>query len=588
MTRTRILFIIGPLILALAPYVLPEFYSTMLIYTALSAIVVVGLVVLTGVGGMTSFGQATFVGVSAYTTGVLSATYGLSPWLGLLAAIALTCAASAVIGLLTIRLSGHYLVLGTIAWSISAYYVFGNLSILGGYNGLSGIPPITLFGQSLAGFRASYYLVWIFTVLIIVCTLNLLDSRTGRAIRTLRNPMLAESFGIDIYRLRLWVFIYGAFLAAIAGWLQAHYLRFVNPTPFGFDASIEYAFMLVLGGATQVWGAVAGAFFLIVGKTFLQIVLPKISPAIAHWDKVAFGVMIILLFHYARAGLVAPGRFGGKRRRQHDSAVPVPPPADPAEAVVPRDNKPFLRVQAVTRRFGTLLAVNSVSFDVAHGEIVGVIGPNGAGKSTLFNLITGTLEVDSGSVWLGEQCISTMKPHEIVRLRVARTFQHVQLRPGQTVLENVALGAHWLGSKGFLPALVRAERGEERTLKARAMAAIRRTGLEDVAHEDAHSLPLGRQRVVEIARALCAAPSILLLDEPAAGLRYQEKQSLAKLITQLSAEGVSVLIVEHDMEFLMNLAHKIVVINFGTKLCEGRPSEVQSDPRVVETYLGVE
>lgn len=574
------------LVLLIVPLVLPDFYTTLLIYTGLASIVVLGLVVLTGVGGMTSFGQATFVGLSAYTTGVMSTTLGWSPWAALPVAVLLTCAAAAVIGLLTVRLSGHYLVLGTVAWSVGLYYLFGNLDFLGGYNGLSEIPSLSLFGLSLAGSRPSYYLIWAVVALSVVCTMNLLDSRTGRAIRSLRNPILAASFGIDTYRLRLPVFIYAAFLASVSGWLYAHYFRFVNPAPFGFDGSIDYAFMLVIGGASQVLGAIVGAFVLVVGKMALQIGLAKVLPGPVHWDQIMFGLVIIFLFHHARSGILSARRNGP---RAAPAAAELPTRAELAQAEPhPGHVSATLKVQKVSRRFGSLLAVNAVSFEAEPSQVVGVIGPNGAGKSTLFNLIAGTLSVDQGEVWLGEHCLSRLDPSQVIRHRVARTFQHVQLRPGQSVLGNVALGAHWLGHKGFVASLLRLERREEKMLKARAMAAIERTGLSDVAFADAHTLPLGRQRIVEIARALCASPSVLLLDEPAAGLRHHEKRALAVLIQQLKAEGLTVLIVEHDMEFLMDLVDKIVVVNFGTKLCEGFPEAVQNDPQVIETYLGVE
>ncbi|ABE36870.1 branched-chain amino acid transport system / permease component family protein [Paraburkholderia xenovorans LB400] len=595
--KRKWLVAVGCLALVVAPLVLPDFYTTLLIYTGLASIVVLGLVVLTGVGGMTSFGQATFVGLSAYTTGAISTTLGWSPWVTLPIAVLLTCLAAAVIGLLTVRLSGHYLVLGTVAWSVGLYYLFGNLPFLGGYNGISDIPPITFFGFSLAGSRPSYYLIWAVVAVAVVCTMNLLDSRTGRAIRSLRNPVLAESFGIDIYRLRLPVFIYAAFLAAISGWLYAHYFRFVNPAPFGFDGSIDYAFMLVLGGATQVFGAIVGAFVLVVGKMLLQIGLTHVLPGPVHWDQIFFGLLIIGLFHHARSGILSARRMGAASPDNHEAdtedtvwipaEIPCRFSSSQANALAAQPSA-TLRVEKVSRRFGSLLAVNGVSFDAAPGQVVGVIGPNGAGKSTLFNLIAGTLSVDQGEVWLGEHCLSRLSPHQVIRHRVARTFQHVQLRPGQSVLSNVALGAHWLGRKGFIASLLRLDRHEERMLKARAMAAIERAGLKDVAFADAHTLPLGRQRVVEIARALSASPSVLLLDEPAAGLRHQEKRALGALIQQLREEGLTVLIVEHDMEFLMDLVDKIVVVNFGTKLCEGMPQTVQSDPQVIETYLGAE
>ncbi len=587
MAFRRIALAVFALLLALMPIApVPEFWITQANYIGLYTLVVIGLVLLTGIAGLTSFGQAAFVGLGAYTAAYLTLTYGISPWLTVWIGLALTAVAALGLAWVTLRMSGHYLPLATIAWGLSLFYLLGNLDFLGKYDGLLGIPAIEFFGIKLSTGRTFFYLLWVIVVVAAIAVTHLLDSRTGRALRAVKGgTTMAEAMGIDTFRVKVTAFVLAALLASISGWLFAHFQRTVNPSPFGLNMGIEYLFMAVLGGVGYVWGALIGAGVVQILKDQLQVWLPKLMGTSGNYEVIVFGFLLVFVLQYARDGIWAFVDAALPRvRRKVDWADAAPLSARPR----PPHGEVVLDVRDVRKEFGGLVAVNDVSFQVRAGEILGLIGPNGAGKSTTFNLVTGVLPATRGEVVLLGQRIESLRSREIARLGVSRTFQHVKMIAGMTVLENVALGAHLRGRHGVPAAMLRTDRAEERRLMKEAERQLKRIGIGALMHEQAGNLALGQQRLMEIARALAADPTLLLLDEPAAGLRLKEKEGLADVLRQLRGEGLSILLVEHDMDLVMGLVDRVVVMEFGTKLIEGTPDEVQASPAVRAAYLGTE
>src|SRR5450830_127996 len=602
-SRSLLLLVLVATLLPLLP--VPNFWVTQANYVGLYGIVCIGLVLLTGVGGLTSFGQAAFVGLGAYATGFLTTQTGLSPWLGLLAGLMITGLCAYLIGQVTLRMSGHYLPLATMAWGLSLYFLFGNMEWLGKYDGISGIPPITLFGIQLDNARAMYYLIWFFVLCAVLISLNLLNSRPGRAIRSLKGgAAMAEAMGVNTAHYKITVFVLAALLASLSGWLYAHFQRTVNPTPFGITMGIQYLMMAVIGGAGYVWGALLGALIMTLLQDKLQVWLPGLLGANGNIEIVVYGLILILILQYAQEGLwpVLHSLYG-KLWPVHQSAVP--PSLDLSDkagnalsdTIAPlatrcklAPGELILEVAAARKQFGGLVAVNDVSFQIKAADIVGLIGPNGAGKSTMFNLISGVLSLTRGKIAFNGETIGRLSARQIVTRGIGRTFQHVQLLPTMSVLENVAIGAHLRSGRSHLrnvlAAMFKLERKQERALLQEAERQLQRVGLGDYLHVEAGSLALGQQRILEIARALCSDPVLLLLDEPAAGLRYQEKRALADLLRRLKSEGMSILLVEHDMDFVMKLVDRLVVMDFGEKLAEGLPQEIQTNPVVLEAYLG--
>jgi branched-chain amino acid transport system permease protein len=317
----------------------------------------------------------------------------------------------------------------------------------------------------------------------------------------------------------------------------------------------------------------------------LQVLLPKLIGTSGSYEVIVFGIVLVLVLKYLPDGMWSlVGRYLPKPQRKNDwhNAAPL------AERSKPAVGDLVLDVNKIRKQFGGLTAVNDISFSINAGQIVGLIGPNGAGKSTTFNLITGVLGLTTGQVQFRGETISGLPSREIARRGMSRTFQHVKMIPEMTVLENVALGAQLRGHKNAISSMLRLDRAEEQSLLREAAKQLERIGMGSSMHELAGNLAMGPQRLLEIARALCSDPALLLLDEPAAGLRHQEKKALAGVLRQLRGEGVSILLVEHDMDLVMDVCDHLVVMEFGTLLTQGTPEEIQQSPAVRAAYLGTE
>ncbi len=571
-------------VVALLP--LPDFWIAQLNYIGLYALVCLGLVLLTGVGGLTSFGQAAFVGVGAYTTAWLTLNTGMSPWLTLFVGLGITAISALVVGAITLRMSGHYLPLATIAWGLSLYYLMGNLDALGKYDGLLGLKSLSIGSLDIGQGRLFFILTWAILIAGAIALLNLLDSRPGRAIRSLKGgSQMAEAMGISTFRYKVTIFLIAALFASVAGWLLAHFQRTVNPSAFGLKMGIEYLFMAVIGGVGYVWGAIVGAGLIKLLDDYLQVALPRLIGTSGSYEVIVFGIAMVLVLKYMPDGiwsLVARKMPRPPRKMDWQDAAPLSARSKPAMGDL------VLKVAKIRKQFGGLIAVNDISFDIHAGQIVGLIGPNGAGKSTTFNLITGVLSKTSGQVTYRGHDITALPSREISRQGMARTFQHVKMIPDMTVLENVALGAYTRGQSGVISSMLGTNKTEEKRFMKEAQQQLERIGMGNYLHDQAGNLAMGPQRLMEIARALCCDPALLLLDEPAAGLRHKEKQDLIKVLRQLQSEGMSILLVEHDMDLVMDVCDHLVVMEFGTLLTQGTPAEIQASPAVRAAYLGTE
>ena len=566
-------FAVAMLVVPLLP--VPDFWITQLNLIGLSSMAALGLVLLTGIAGLMSFGQAAFVGVGAYTAGWLAVNAGVSPWLTLPVGIALAVAVALVLGAATLTMSGHYLPLATIAWGLAIYYAASNMEWLGKYDGLLGVPPIALGSWSLGSGRGIYVLIWLLALALAWGMLNLLDSRPGRAIRSLgAGTTMAEAMGISTFRYKMVAFVLSAVLAAISGWLFAHFQRTVNPTPFGLHKGIEYLFMAVLGGVGHVWGAFVGAGVVTVVEDQLQVLLPKLIGTSGNFEIIVFGIVLVLVLKYAPDGVwpfVARALPARRRVRDWEAAPKLPTRAKPAHGEL------LLEVDSARKEFGGLVAVRDVSFAIRAGEIIGLIGPNGAGKSTTFKMLCGLLKPTSGEAHVAG--LDLRRATGAAKARLGYMAQKFSLYGLLSVRQNLEFSAGVYGLDGT----------------------IRRTRIDEMVETfdlgrwlsaAPEALPLGYRQRLALACALMHRPPVLFLDEPTSGVDPITRREFWTHINGLARKGVTVMVTTHFMdeaEYCDRVAMlsnaRLIALDTPDALKRGAASADNPDPTMEDAFI---
>lgn len=577
----RLPLVAGALALAAWPFVFSSAYDLRVFTLAgIYAILVIGYQFIFGHAGALALTQGTFFGSAAYITAILGAKFGWPAAATLPLSIIGPMLLAALVAIPVLRLETHYFALATLGIAQVALLVAIKWeSLTGGANGLAGVPGLVLFGAAVPRGLPLAFAVW---GLVAVCALlgwSVMRGLYGRAFHVMRtSEMIAGAIGIDTARLRFAAFLGGAGYAGLAGALHAHTLHVVSPEVLEFHVMVACLSMAVVGGRTRIAGAILGAFLLVH--------LPEWLRGFESYYLVAYGAVLLAMIIVAPDGLV--GLVDKMRASHRAPPIPILPKSRPGTGpVVSTSAGPLLMIDAVSKRFGGIQALRNVSFEIQPGEIVGLIGPNGSGKTTLINVITGLYRADAGRVRLASRDIGTARPFEIARSGVARTFQGVNLVDDMTSLDNVAVARTVFPRCGNRGVLAAAFGGSELTdARARALALLERLGIAAHARQPAGDLPHGIRRRVEIARALALQPRLMLLDEPAAGLNAGEQDDLAARLRALAQEGQTMLIIEHNMPFLMPLAHRIVCLDGGMVIAEGPPAQIRSDPRVIAAYLG--
>jgi branched-chain amino acid transport system permease protein len=601
------LLLLGALGLAAWPILLGSAYD-LRVFTIVGiyALLALGFQFIFGHAGALALTQGCFFGVGAYVTGILSTRYGLGGEYTLLLSAAVPVLMAMLIAAPVLRLDSHYFALATLGiGQVMLLIATGWQDVTGGSNGLSGIPPLRLFGLEFAKGYGILCAAWALVVLGAWASLRIARGLYGAALGIAReNPVAAQAIGVDTAALRYATFLLSALYAGLAGALYAHTIRVVSIEVLEFPIMVACLTITVVGGRTHVAGALLGAL--------LVVNLPEWFRGLEKYYLIAYGLCLLAMIIIAPEGLIGalqrlrarllpeaaaapgagtlPGTLPGTQAGAQSAgpagapAVVVTPAAAPAR---PAPGQVLLEVEDIRKRFGGLTALNGVSLGIRSGEVFGLIGPNGSGKTTLLNVISGIYKPDGGRIVLAGQDITSAASFRIARAGVARTFQNINLVDAMSVLDNVAVARYGAEQAGLGHAFL-AGRNDPAWARARAHALqlLEALGVAAVAAQPASGLAYGLKRKVEIARALALDPVLLLLDEPAAGLNETEQLDLATRLRQFARGGLSVLVIEHNMPFLLPLVDRLACLDRGSVIALGSADEVRASEQVIAAYLG--